>query len=120
MTTIELAQAFTRLLKDNRHIEAAAAYNSPDIVSIEAMDGPMAVCRGAQAVREKSEWWYANHEVHGGTVAGPYVNGDLFVVHFTMDITVKATGERMSMSEVGIYTVAGGKIAEERFCYLQA
>jgi ketosteroid isomerase-like protein len=42
------------------------------------------------------------------------------VVRFTMDVTPKATGQRMSMDEVGIYTVKNGKIIEERFCYLEA
>jgi hypothetical protein len=30
---------------------------------------------------------------------------------------VKATGERMKLDEVGIYTLKNGKIAEERFFY---
>jgi ketosteroid isomerase-like protein len=49
-----------------------------------------------------------------------YVNGDEFVVRFTMDVTPKATGKRMKMDEVGVYTVKNGKIVAERFCYLQA
>jgi hypothetical protein len=31
------------------------------------------------------------------------------------DMTVKATGQRMQMVEVGLYTVQGGKVVEERF-----
>lgn len=120
MTTLELAKDFTNLLKTNDHEGAAAKYNSDDIVSYEAMDGPMAVCRGKDAVKQKGDWWQANHEVHGALVEGPYVNGDQFVVRFTMDVTPKATGQRMSMDEVGIYTVKNGKIVEERFCYLEA
>jgi hypothetical protein len=34
-----------------------------------------------------------------------------------MDVTPKETGERVMMDEVGIYTVDGGKIVEERFYY---
>jgi ketosteroid isomerase-like protein len=120
MTTLELAKDFTNLLKKNDHEGAAAKYNADDIVSYEAMDGPMAVCRGTASVKAKGEWWQANHEVHGGAVEGPYVNGDQFVVRFKMDVTAKATGERMAMDEVGIYTVKNGKIVEERFCYLEA
>jgi ketosteroid isomerase-like protein len=37
-----------------------------------------------------------------------------------MDVTAKETGHRMTMDEVGIYTVKNGKIVEERFCYLEA
>ncbi len=61
----------------------------------------MAVCRGKEAVKAKGDWWQANHEVHGATVEGPYVNGDQFVVRFTMEVTPKATGERVTMDEVG-------------------
>nr|WP_287213810.1 SnoaL-like domain-containing protein [Mesorhizobium sp.] len=38
-------------------------------------------------------------------------------MRFKFDITPKATGERVSMDEVGLYTVKNGKIAEERFYY---
>jgi ketosteroid isomerase-like protein len=34
-----------------------------------------------------------------------------------MDITVKETGARQQMDEVGVYTLKDGKIAEERFFY---
>lgn len=117
MTTKEVAEAFTEMLKAGDHIGAAAKFNADDIVSLEAMDGPMAICRGATAVKAKSDWWYANNEVHGGTVQGPLVNGDQFLVHFEMDITDKTSGNRMQMAETGLYTVKDGKIAEERFFY---
>ena len=117
MTTSELAKDFTDLLKQNNHEGAAAKYNADDIVSYEAMEGPMAVCEGKEAVKQKSVWWRANHEVHGGSVEGPFVHGDQFVVRFKMDITPKATGERVMMDEVGVYTVEDGKIIEERFYY---
>lgn len=120
MPTLELAKDFTNLLRAGDHEGAGAKYNSDSIVSYEAMDGPMAVCQGKDAVKAKGEWWQANHEIHGGTVDGPYVNGDQFVVRFAMDVTPKATGQRMTMEEVGIYTVQDGKIVEERFCYLEA
>jgi len=120
MTTVELAKDFTNFLKQNNHERAAAKYNDDNIVSYEAMEGPMAVCRGKEAVQKKSEWWGQSHEVHGGTVEGRYVNGVGFVVRFTMDVTPKATGKRMKMDEVGVYSVKNGKIVAERFCYLQA
>ena len=120
MTTLELAKDFTNILKNGDHEGAGAKYNADAIVSHEAMEGPMAVCRGKDAVKAKGEWWQANHEVHGGNVEGPYVNGDQFVVRFTMDVTPRATGQRMTLDEVGIHTVRDGKIVEERFCYLEA
>jgi ketosteroid isomerase-like protein len=117
MTTAELAKDFTELLKQGDDGAAARKYNAEDIVSYEAMEGPMAVCHGKEAVKQKGDWWRENHEVHGGSVDGPFVNGDQFAVRFKFDITPKATGERVMMDEVGLYTVKGGKITEERFFY---
>jgi hypothetical protein len=45
------------------------------------------------------------------------VNGDDFTVRFKMDITVKETGQRITMDEVALYRLKDGKIAEERFFY---
>jgi ketosteroid isomerase-like protein len=117
MTTQELAKAFTDMLKAGDHNAAASTFNAPDIVSIEAMDGPMARVQGTAAVKAKSDWWYGAHEVHSATAEGPYVNGDQFSVIFGMDITQKETGNRMQMQEVGLYTVKNGKIVEEKFMY---
>lgn len=116
-STQDVAKAFTDLLKAGKHEEAAARYNSPDIRSVEAMDGPMADIRGTEAVKAKGDWWSANHTVHDATAAGPYVNGDQFVVRFSIDVTPKETGQRVQMEEAGLYTVKNGKIVEERFFY---
>jgi hypothetical protein len=120
MTTTELASAFVALLREGKHDEAAATFNHPEIVSLEAMEAPMARLVGTEAVKGKAIWWYDNHEVHGGTVDGPYVNGDEFIVRFTYDITTKATGVRQAMEEAGLYTVKNGKIVEEKFYYVGA
>jgi ketosteroid isomerase-like protein len=117
MSARATADAFTAMLKANDHEGAAKKFNAPTIVSIEAMEGPMARVEGAAAVQKKSDWWYANHTVHSVTTEGPYVNGDQFSVRFAMDVTTKETGQRMQMQEIGLYTVKGGKIIEERFFY---
>ena len=72
MSTLELAKAFTNLLKQNDDEGAAEKYNADNIVSYEAQEGPMAVCEGKAAVKQKGDWWRANHEVHNATVEGPY------------------------------------------------
>lgn len=114
----EIAEAFTALLKSGDHEGAADQFNAEDIVSLEAMEGPMAVCKGRAAVQAKGEWWYANHEIHKVTAEGPFVNGNQFLVEFEMDFTIKATGQRIQNSrEWGLYTVRDGKISEERFFY---
>jgi hypothetical protein len=119
MTNSETAKAFTDMLKAGDHEGAAKKFNAPNIVSCEAMDGPMARVEGAVAVKAKSDWWYGAHEVHSVTADGPYVNGNQFAVRFAMDITMKETGVRHKGSEVGLYTVKDGKIVEEQFFYGQ-
>lgn len=117
MSIAELAKDFTELLKRGDDEAAAKKYNADNIVSYEAQEGPMSVCRGIDAVKQKGDWWRANHEVHSASVEGPYVNGDQFALRFEFDITPKETGKRVSMDEVGLYTVKDGKITEERFFY---
>jgi ketosteroid isomerase-like protein len=117
MSTADVAQAFTDILKSGDHEAAARQFNAPDIVSIENMDGPMARLVGMEAVTAKGEWWYGAHEVHSIDVEGPFVNGDQFIVRFAMDLTVKDTGERSQSAETALYTVKDGKIVEERFFY---
>lgn len=117
MTTAELAQAFTAMLKADQHKEAAARFNAPDMVSREAMEGPMAVCSGTAEVKAKSDWWYANHEVHSFETSEPLVNGNQFLLRFVIDVTQLYANKRVKAEEYGLYTVQDGKIIEERFFY---
>lgn len=116
MSIIEIAGEFVDLCKAGRFEAAGARFWAEDVVSIEAMPGEMARLQGRAAVKAKSDWWTANHEVHGCEVEGPFPNGDQFAVIFAMDVTPKG-GARMQMREIGLYTVKDGKIAEERFFY---
>ena len=116
MDTKELAKAFTSLCAKGEFDAAGQKFWSDDVVSREPMPGDLAIVKGRKAVQAKGEWWYANHEVHGVKVEGPYVHGNQFVVRFTMDVTPK-TGSRMTMDEVGVFTVANGKIVDESFFY---
>jgi ketosteroid isomerase-like protein len=121
MTTQDVANDLVALWKQGKFDESGEKYWAADVVSIEAgaPGGGDPVSRGIDAARGKGEWWNANHEVHGVEVEGPYVNGDQFIVRFKMDMTPKATGQRTTMDETGLYTIKNGKIAEERFFYGQ-
>jgi SnoaL-like domain len=118
MTTAEIAADFAAMCIRGDWDAAGEKYWSPDIVSIEAA-GPDPVASGLDAVRAKGEWWYSNHEIHSVEAAGPFVNGDQFIMRFKMDLTFKPTGERTQMEEEGLYTVKDGKVVEERFFYGQ-
>lgn len=99
--------------------EIGEAYWAEDVVSIEAGGPPGTdpATLGKDAVRGKGQWWADNHETHNCEVEGPYINGDQFAVRFTMDVTVKASGQKMHMVEIGVYTVKNDKITEEKFFY---
>ncbi len=116
MNTQDLAKAFTDLCAKGEFDAAGQKFWSDDVISREPMPGDMAEMKGRKAVEGKGAWWYANNEIHGVKVEGPYVHGDQFAVRFTMDVTPKG-GTRATMDEIGIYTVKGGKIVEERFFY---
>ena len=115
MNTQEIAQDLVDLCKHGKFDEAGEKYWAEDVTSIEAMPGDMHEMHGKDAVRGKGEWWTRNNEIHKVEVDGPYVNGDQFAVHFKMDLTPKESGQRMTVDEVGLYTIRNGKIAEERF-----
>ena|SRR5690242_7584988 len=117
MSVQEIAADLVAMCKEGKFAESGEKYWAPDVVSYEPAPGAeMAEIRGIDGVRGKGEWWSANHEVHDVAIEGPYVNGDQFAVRFKMDITPKG-GQRVTMDEVGVYTIRDGKIAEERFFY---
>ncbi|TWO72616.1 ester cyclase [Caenimonas sedimenti] len=120
MDTKTLAHEFTKLCQDGQFDEAGNRFWSEQVVSLEPMEGEMARAQGRKALEGKGQWWYANHEIHSTSTEGPYVHGDQFAVRFNMDITPKTgdtAGQRIQMTEVGLYTVKDGKITEERFFY---
>jgi hypothetical protein len=116
MTTQDLAHDLVALCREGKFAEAGEKYWADDVLSVEAM-GDNAESHGKAAAKAKGDWWSGAHEVHGVTVEGPFVHGDEFAVRFTMDITRKDGGQRLTMDEVALYKVKGGKIAEERFFY---
>jgi ketosteroid isomerase-like protein len=116
-----LAQVAAKLVahcKAGTEREGLRALYRPDAVSVEAFPGPDGTreSRGLNAINGKHDWWEANFTVHGGNVEGPFLHGDdRFAVIFDVDAEEKATGQRMPVREVGLYTVAGGKIVREEF-----
>lgn len=117
MGTREIAEDVVALAKAGDLDGIGAKYWSDDVVSREAMDGPMARIEGKAAAEAKGEWWYGAHDVHSIETYGPWVNGEQFSVRWVMDVTVKESGERMTMDEIALYTLRDGKIVEEAFFY---
>jgi hypothetical protein len=116
MTTLDIARDLVALCKAGKFAEAGEKYWADNVLSVEAA-GDNPETKGKDAARAKTEWWENAHTIHSTVVEGPYVNADQFVVRFTMDISVKESGERRKMDEVGVYTIRNGKIVDERFFY---
>ncbi len=115
---LRLANALVAANKSGALEALIADHYSPAIVSVEAAEGegmPRAM-EGLDGLKAKHDWWNTNMEMHGGEVEGPFLfDPDRFAVRFTMDATNRQTGERMQGAEIGLYTVAGGKIVREEF-----
>ena len=120
MSTTQIGQELVALCKQGKNMEAIEKFYSPNIISVEAMamPGMGQTQEGIEAIKGKNKWWVENHEVHGGEVSGPFPNGDRFAVLFKFDVTPKHTGQRMTMEEVGLFTVEGDKIVKEEFFYM--
>ncbi len=56
MDTQAIANDFVTMCKTGQSAEAGEKYWADDVVSIEAMDGPMREARGKPAVRGKGDW----------------------------------------------------------------
>lgn len=121
-STLEIGKKLVELCRAGKEMEAINTLYSPNIVSIEAMSmGPApARMEGIGAVREKTEKFMKDHEMHKREAEGPFPHGDRFIVHFKYDVTGKSgpmAGKRMTLDEAALYTVKGGKIVQEEFFY---
>lgn len=116
MNAHDVAQDLVAMCREGKFAEAGEIYWADDVVSVEAM-GDSPISHGKVAARAKGEWWSANHDIHSIEVEGPYINGEQFTIRFKMDVTMKATNQRLIMDEHALYTVKEGKIVEERFFY---
>ncbi len=116
----EVGKQYVALCKVGKNIEALNTLFSEGVVSVEAMAMPGhedRATKGIANVRANVEKWIASNEVHSAECHGPYPHDDRFAVRFVYDITNKASGQRMKMDEIGLFTVENGKITREEFFY---
>ena len=123
MSVESVAREFVELCNQGKNFEVMEKMYAPDIVSVEASGVEVA---GKGPVIDKSRRWGAANEVNGEQVRGPFFanaadaagrsSGD-FAVHFTFEVTPKATGRRTTLEEVGVYTVKDDQITREQFYY---
>lgn len=121
MSVIEISNQLVAFCKEGKNLDSINTLYANDVVSVEAyapQAGGDRVTEGIDGVRGKNQWWSDNHEIHSASVEGPWPHGDdRFAVRFTYDITNKPSGMRMQMDEIGVFTVADGKVVREEFFY---
>ncbi len=117
MSVQTVGKKFVELCRQGKNFDVMHTMYDAKIVSVEG-DGKETAGQGP--VIKKSEDWVSDKSFNGETVAGPFFNGanpDQFVVYFTLDITPKATGKRVVLEEVAVYTVKNDLITREQFFY---
>lgn len=119
MSALEIGKRYVALCKEGKFDDCLDELFAENAVSVEAgaPPGMDRTAKGLKAIRAKGEWWRDNHTVHRAEVSGPYPNENRFAVRFFFDITNKPSGQRVSMEEIGLFTVEGGKITREEFFY---
>ena len=123
MSLRALAHEFVDLCNQGKYFDVMEQMYAPDIVSVEASGVEVA---GKRPVIDKSRRWQANNTIHGGQVRGPFFDGAThaadrpsgqFAVHYTTEVTPNSTGRRVTLEEVGLYTVEDDQITREQFFY---
>ncbi len=121
----ELMQIGQKVVEMNNQDKSRDCVNqlyAQDCVSAEAMPMPgqdSNEVQGVEAILAKHEWWESGNEVHSSSAEGPFAFGDdRFCVIYEMDVTDKASGERVQMKEVATYYLnSENKICREEFAY---
>ena len=115
MSLKTIASQFVELCNQGKNFDVMHAMYAPDIVSVEVSGEEAA---GKTPVIQKSERWQANNTIGGEKVRGLFFDGpNQFAVHFTFEVTPKATGRRITLEEVGVYAVKDDKITREQCFY---
>jgi hypothetical protein len=115
-SAMELGQQLVSLFNQGKADAWIRKVWSPKIESIEGV-GMHTGWRGVKAVEAKNAEWMKTHVLHGGRAEGPFVGSTGFSVKMTMDMEDTTSGKRITMQEIGVYTVKNGKIVREEFMY---
>jgi len=117
MTTREIADRLVSLCREGKVEVAQRELYAEDAVNIEPYGTPAfpEETKGLNALIEKARQFGALIEqVHSFSISEPLIAGNCFACAMQLDVTIRGRG-RMSMDELCIYEVNGGKIVSERF-----
>lgn len=115
-TPAEVGKDFVEMFNRGQFKEIEEKYWSPKVTSIEGV-GVALAWQGRRAVLAKNHSWSEQNILHSFSAEGPYVGATGFAMKMRMEVEEKATGNRVQMEEVGVYTVQNGKVIQEEFMY---
>jgi hypothetical protein len=116
MPTVEdVAREFTAMLRAGQFEAAGNRYWAADVISVEPTG--RATVSGIDAARLKCHARFGTAKVDEIGIDGPFVTGDQFALFLDLVIVDPAGGGRKPLTEIALYTVRGGQIAEERYFY---
>ena len=121
MQTIhDVARDFTALLRLGKFVAAGDLYWANDVTSTEPAALPGGICAtvcGIEATRSKYKARFGNAVIDEIGIDGPFVTGDQFALFLDLVTIDRVSGARQPFTEIALYTVRGGQIAEERYFY---
>lgn len=112
-----IGEQLVALCREQKYGEAIDTLYADDVVTAEPCDEQL---NGIEAVRQKNDWWADNFEQHTNDVQGPWPHGDRFAVRFQTQVTHRPSGEKMTLDEIGLYTVKDNKIVRVEFFYSES
>lgn len=116
----EVARDFTAMLRAGQFEAAGDRFWAQDVTSIEPHSpggGIAARISGIAAARGKCTARFGAARIAEIGIDGPFITGDQFALFLDLVIVDPASGSRQPFSEIALYTVRGGQIAEERHFY---
>jgi hypothetical protein len=119
-TVREVACDFTAMLRAGQFEAAGNRFWAPDVTSVEPAELPggiRATVSGIEAVRTKCNARFGASRIDEIGIDGPFVTGNQFALFLDLVMVDPATGARQPFTEIALYTVRGGQIAEERYFY---
>ncbi len=116
MTIDEIAENFVNWRNNDNATTLRAELYSPDIESIEEGNTTeIGHVKGMEGLKKKGQGLSRDFEVHSIKASDPVVADNWFSVKFAIDTTDKRSGERSTLSEIGVYKVEDGKIVKEHY-----
>ena len=119
---IKIGRAFVEAMQNRRgfaHVDELYAEAAESVEAVVPPGRDVRVAKGRDAIRAKREDWVATHDIHKLVADGPYVHPpNRFAVRLEAEVTQNASGRKLHLREIAIYSVQDGKIVREEFFML--